>query len=150
MKNEKSFRISRRPFLAGLGATGAGMLMRPLIAEAQGVVPQRLLIIHRPCGGVPAQWFPTGTGANYTLSPLLQAFAPVRSNMLVMKGIKCPRTNSNPGDKHGLCIIGMMSGAIAYHQPGTPVMDMTTPVCVNIATSLRIHDTATKLHYTHV
>ena len=127
MKNEKTFRISRRPFLAGLGATAAGMLIRPLIAEAQGVVPQRLLIIHRPCGGVPAQWFPTGTGPNYTISPLLQAFAPVRSNMLVMKGIKCPRTQSNPGDKHGQGIIGMMSGVDAYHPPGTPEKEMTAP-----------------------
>src|SRR5687767_14157889 len=127
MKNEKSFRISRRPFLAGLGATGAGMLLRPLIAEAQGVVPQRLLIIHRPCGGVPAQWFPTTTGPNYTLSTLLQPFGPVRNNMLVVKGIKCPRTNSNPGDKHGQGLIGMMTGVDAYHPPGTPEKELTAP-----------------------
>jgi hypothetical protein len=127
MKNEKSFRISRRPFLAGLGATGAGMFLRPLIAEAQGVVPQRLLIIHRPCGGVPAQWFPTTTGPSYTLPPLLQPFGPVRNNMLVVKGIKCPRTNSNPGDKHGQGLIGMMTGVDAYHPPGTPEKELTAP-----------------------
>jgi hypothetical protein len=127
MNNEKSFRISRRPFLAGLGATGAGMLMRPLIAEAQGVVPQRLLIIHRPCGSVPAQWFPTTTGAGFTLPPLLEPFAAVRSNMLVVKGIKCPRTNANPGDKHGQGLIGMMSGMDAYHPPGTPEKELTAP-----------------------
>jgi hypothetical protein len=98
-----------------------------LIAEAQGTVPQRLLIIHRPCGGVPAQWFPTGGGTTYVTSPILKSFDPVRANMLVIKGIKCPRNQPDPGDKHGQGIIGMMSGVDAYHPPGTPASELTAP-----------------------
>jgi hypothetical protein len=113
--------------LAGLGTLGASTLLRPLVAEAQGVVPQRLLIIHRPCGGVPAQWFPMGTGPNYVTSPILKSFDAVRANMLVIKGVKCPRNEPEPGDKHGQGIIGMMSGVDAYHPPGTPANELTAP-----------------------
>src|SRR4051794_40513341 len=107
MNDHTKQRFSRRPFLAGLGATGAGMFLRPRIADAQGVVPQRLLIIHRPEGsvldamsGCPYWWFPTTTGPSYMLSPLLQSFGPVKANMLVIRGVDCPRNEPVPGDKH--------------------------------------------------
>jgi hypothetical protein len=126
--------FGRRPFLAGVGATGAGMFLRPRIAEAQGMVPQRILIVHRPEGsvldpqnGCPNWWFPATTGPSYTLSPILQSFAPVKANMLVLRGIDCPRNEPVNGDKHAQGIIGMMSGVDAYMPPGTSQADINDP-----------------------
>src|SRR5262245_53830927 len=92
-------RVSRRPLLTGLAsATGAFALLRPLIAEAEGVVPQRFLYIHYPCGtvsgllgeGQGASWYwypPSGSGAAYAPSPLLNLFADVRASILPIDGI---------------------------------------------------------------
>jgi hypothetical protein len=134
MANQTKQRFARRPFLAGLGAAGAGMFLRPRIAEAQGMVPQRLVVIHRPEGsvldamnGCPYWWFPTAAGPTYELSPMLQSFAPVKANMLVIRGIDCPRNQPANGDKHAQGIIGMMSGVDAYMPPGTSQSDRDDP-----------------------
>ena len=51
-KNQRS-RLTRRAALGGLGsAAGAAVLLRPLVAEAEGLLPQRFLYIHYPCGTV--------------------------------------------------------------------------------------------------
>src|SRR4051812_47261950 len=103
--------FGRRSFLTGVGAGVAGMFLRPLLAEAQGVVPQRLLLIHRPCGSWPKQFFPTGpAGSDYALTPLLQSFAGVRDRMVVLKGVDCPRTDDVNGDRHGMGIMTMLAG----------------------------------------
>ena len=85
MKNTKRiFSIGRRPFLAGLGAGGASVFLRPLLAEAVGVFPERFCYIHWPVGTVNGldfgkgskwTWFPTaGSGTNYTASLLLKLY----------------------------------------------------------------------------
>ena len=62
--------IGRRAFLGSLGATtAAATFLRPILAQSQtGAAPQRLLMIHRPCGsvldparqpGAPSYWWPT-------------------------------------------------------------------------------------------
>jgi hypothetical protein len=53
MKIIRSTRLPRRSFLTAAGAGVGHMFLRPLVAEAQGVIPQRLLMIHRPCGTWP-------------------------------------------------------------------------------------------------
>jgi hypothetical protein len=134
MANHTKQRFARRPFLAGLGVTGAGMFLRPRVAEAEGAVPQRLLIIHRPEGsvldamnGCPFWWFPTTAGPAYSLSPMLQSFAPVKANMLVIRGVDCPRNQPANGDKHAQGIIGMMSGVDAFMPAGTSQADRDDP-----------------------
>ena len=60
--------IPRRTFLAGVGTTAAGTLLRPLFASAAGASPTRLLIVHRPCGTYPIDFFPqTGDVTSFTL-----------------------------------------------------------------------------------
>jgi hypothetical protein len=151
MSHDKRFSISRRPFLAGLSTAAAGMVLRPVLAEAQGMVPQRLLIIHRPCGTVmnptygnitaPLYWWPqSGTGANYTASPLLASFDAVKANMMIVKGINCPRNEPVNGDKHGQGIIGMMSGIDAYQPPGTSKANLDDPNSKSISSLVPTFD----------
>jgi Protein of unknown function (DUF1552) len=110
--------MRRRTFLGGLGAAGATALLRPLLAHAQaGVAPQRLLFIHRPCGTSSlgnGRWWPTGGTTGWTASPLLSSFtdgklASLQNNMVVLKGLTCPRNMNWLGDAHGGGYLGMMT-----------------------------------------
>src|SRR3954465_2207586 len=102
--------LTRRSLLAGLGTGAAAALLRPLLAEAQsGAGPQRLLIIHRPCGTVPAKWWPTGGVTDWVTSPILSAFDKLRNDMVVMKGVDCPRKQEWLGNKNGAGMIAMMA-----------------------------------------
>jgi hypothetical protein len=111
---------------------GAGALLRPVLAQAQtGVSPQRLLIIHRPCGsamnpidqpGAPSWWWPTsGTpgGTDWVVAPggLIDSFSRVRQKMVVLKGIHCPRVQAWLGDKHGAGMLAMISPSPADPGP---------------------------------
>ena len=103
-------RFLRRSFLAGLGTAGAATLLRPLLnAEAQATGPQRLLIIHRPCGTSPQDWFPTTGGVkDWGTTPILSSFDALRSDMVVMKGIDLARNPEWNGDKHGAGLVSVM------------------------------------------
>jgi len=112
--------IPRRTFLAGVGTTAAGTLLRPLFASAAGASPTRLLIVHRPCGTYPVDFFPqTGDTINFTLPPILQPFTPVKDAMTILNGIYCPRDHGWAGDQHGAGLITMMSGKRPIEIPGT-------------------------------
>jgi hypothetical protein len=112
--------IPRRTFLAGVGTTAAGVLLRPLFASAAGASPTRLLIVHRPCGTYPIDFFPqTGDATTFTLPSILQPFAPVKDAMTILNGVYCPRDHSWAGDQHGAGLITMMSGKRPIEIPGT-------------------------------
>jgi hypothetical protein len=112
--------IPRRTFLAGVGTTAAGVLLRPLFASAAGASPTRLLIVHRPCGTYPIDFFPqTGDATNFTLPSILQPFTPVKDAMTILNGIYCPRDHGWAGDQHGAGLITMMSGKRPIEIPGT-------------------------------
>ncbi len=115
-------RILRRSFLAGLGTAGAASLLRPLLnAEAQATGPQRLLIIHRPCGTSPLDWFPsTGGVKDWGTSPILSSFDALRSDMVVMKGVDLPRDTEWIGDKHGAGMMSVMCPSPAHGWPLVP------------------------------
>jgi hypothetical protein len=118
-------RILRRTFLAGVGTTALGALLRPIMAHAQaGAAPQRLLIIHRPCGTVvgsnDAWWWPSGGTANggslkgWTASPLISSFtdgkiATLQNKMVVLQGLSAPRNMNWAGDKHGAGFLSMIT-----------------------------------------
>ncbi|HET6282153.1 MAG TPA: DUF1552 domain-containing protein, partial [Polyangia bacterium] len=112
--------IPRRTFMAGVGTTAAGMFLRPMFASAAGASPMRLVVIHRPCGTDPAQFFPTGGDATtFTLPLVLQPLEAVKGDMVILNGINCPRDQSWPGDQHGAGLISMMSGRRPIEIPGT-------------------------------
>jgi hypothetical protein len=120
-REQRGFRhIPRRTFLAGVGTTAAGTFLRPLFASAAGASPTRLLIVHRPCGTYPIDFFPqSGDATNFTLPSILQPFAPVQDQMTILNGIYCPRDHGWAGDQHGAGLITMMSGKRPIEIPGT-------------------------------
>jgi hypothetical protein len=108
----------RRSFLRGAAAAGAAAVVRPVAAHAQtGAAPQRLLLIHRPCGSSSlgnGRWWPTGGVTGWKASPLLESFtdgklAAVQSSMVVLKGLTNPRNMFWLGDAHGSGFLGMIS-----------------------------------------
>lgn len=114
----RDFRVSRRALLAGAGTTALGSLLRPIMAHAQSsVAPQRLLLIHHPCGSSSlgnGRWWPTGATKGWTASPLLSSFtdgkiASLQNDMVVLKGLTCPRNMFWLGDAHGSGFLGMMT-----------------------------------------
>jgi len=54
-----------------------------LFASAAGASPTRLVIVHRPCGTFPDQFFPaTGDATTFPLPPILAPLAPVKDDMV--------------------------------------------------------------------
>jgi hypothetical protein len=132
--NMRKFQMSRRGLLAGAGATAVGTLLRPIMAHAQvGVAPQRLLFIHRSdgtCLGTSndARWYPTmgpaGGTTGWTASPLLSSFtdgkiASLQSQMVLLRGLSCPRNMNWLGDKHGSGYIGILTPPLKDVGPTT-------------------------------
>jgi hypothetical protein len=114
----QDYRMLRRAFLGGMGMTAVGAMMRPMLAAAAtGSAPQRLLLIHRPCGTSSlgnGRWWPTGGTTGWTASPLLSSFtdgkiASLQNSMLVMKGLTCPRNMNWQGDAHGSGFLSMLT-----------------------------------------
>jgi hypothetical protein len=127
--------MQRRAFLAGAGAGALGTLLRPIMAHAQvGAAPQRLLVIHRPCGtclgtGHDDWWWPSGgtaasvagsitTSTGWTASPILSSFtdgkiASLQNKMVVLRHLSAPRNMNWNGDKHGAGFLAMMTPAIS-------------------------------------
>jgi hypothetical protein len=121
MKQHSAFRhIPRRSFLAGAGTGAAGVFLSPLFASAAGATPNRLLIVHRPCGTLPEAFFPQGGDATtFTLPSILSPFESLKSDMAILNGVYCPRDHEAPGDQHGAGMITMMSGRKPVEIPGT-------------------------------
>jgi len=92
----KSWRVSRRAILRGLGAGVALPLldiMEPAAASGAARVssasgaPKRLACIFQPNGVYPQNWDPSGEGINYALSPILEPLAQVKSDVSVISNL---------------------------------------------------------------
>ena len=98
-----------------MGAGVAHMFLRPLVAEAQGIIPQRLLMIHRPCGTWPDDFLPpkgAPAGTGYPITPILKSFEALRHKMVVFRGVDGPPNNTQNGDRHGAGLIGQITGRL--------------------------------------
>jgi hypothetical protein len=106
-----SYLVSRRRFLESVGAGALWLsLVQKLEAQAEGAgSPKRLLIIQRPVGTVYANWWPQGTGTNFTLSRTLTAFQAMREQMLVFRDLKLPHEGS-VGGGHERGTVLMLTG----------------------------------------
>jgi hypothetical protein len=116
MKTIISTRFRRRSFFTAMGAGVAHTFLRPLVAEAQGVIPQRFFMIHRPCGTWPDDFLPPKTvpaGAAYPITPILKSFETLRHKMVVYRGVDGPPNNTQNGDRHGAGLIGQVTGRLA-------------------------------------
>ena len=64
--------------------------------------------------GAPSYWWPTSGASgstDYIVAPggLIDSFKSVKSSMVVMKGVHCPRLQGWNGDKHGAGMLAMIS-----------------------------------------
>lgn len=90
---KKSWELSRRTLLRGAGTLLALPVleaMAPSIARAQAAgapSPRRMAFFFVPNGMYPGDWYPTTSGENYTLSPLLSPLSAFKSDMLVLSGL---------------------------------------------------------------
>jgi len=112
--------VARRTVLASVGAGVLGSLLRPLQAQDAMAPPTRLLIVHRPCGTVLENFFPpAGDAKTFTLPSIIKAFEPLKSEMVIVNGINCPRDTGWSGDQHAAALITMMTGKKFTSIPGT-------------------------------
>jgi len=113
-------RIDRRTLLRGLlggAAVGLALPTFEIFLDAHGeamaggsAFPSRfgLWFWGNGIGPDPTQWVPTGTGANYTLSPILAPLAPVQGDITVVSGLQVNTPNTMP---HGTGPAGILTGA---------------------------------------
>lgn len=104
--------VSRRRFLRGAGiALGLPFLdaMIPAFAKAEGPAgagtgagggkPRRMLAVCNNLGLLPDQFFPTGTGRDYQLSPYLEMLREHRGDFTVFSGVSHPDVDGgHPAD----------------------------------------------------
>jgi Protein of unknown function (DUF1552) len=95
--------ISRRRLLRGAGVALALPLldaMSPAIARAQNAAaPRRMFAICNNLGLLPGEFFPTGTGNNYTPSPYLKILDEFRADFTAFSGVSHPNVDGgHPAD----------------------------------------------------
>lgn len=93
---------TRRTFLRGAGAAIALPFLpslAPRTAHAAGTVPTRLLFFYVPNGVHQANWWPEGTGADFTFGSTMASLEAYRDDVLVISGLRNDGgKDDRPGD----------------------------------------------------
>ena len=108
----KSWMITRRHVLRGLGAAVALPLLDAMEADAAipgKPIPKRFGALYVPNGVNQKKWRPKGDGSGMTLSPILQPLASVQQHVTVLSGV-----DNNDGG-HGKAMAGWLTGAKVKH-----------------------------------
>jgi len=136
----KSYLLSRRIFLRGIGASGAMVWVGipPLEAmfndsgTAYGAVggagklfESRFLLWFNGNGIPEKYWIPAETGSDYTLTPCLAPLAPFRRDVHVITGLDNPAARKpGPGNDHHRSMSALVSGTSFTGQgAGGPSID---------------------------
>src|ERR1700685_4246614 len=87
--------IPRRTMLKGMGATVALPLLEAMIpastawaATPAAKTPKRFAFVGFPHGAIMDHWSPKDTGANFTMSPILQPLEPFRKHLTIVSGLR--------------------------------------------------------------
>lgn len=89
-------RLSRRTFLRGAGVTLALPLldaMLPGVARAETAAPRRMICINTTLGLRTENLFPAKAGADYELTPYLEAIKEYRNHFTVCSGLSHPQVD---------------------------------------------------------
>jgi hypothetical protein len=117
IRKRPSFR--RRALLGGLGGALLGL---PLLEAFSGnrasaqVAPKRLVILTTPNGTNPATHWPTGSGADFELSPILSPLAAYRDQMVVLRGVDNLAAMATNVNGHTDAVRCMLTGRAAANQ----------------------------------
>ncbi|MCA9600609.1 MAG: DUF1552 domain-containing protein [Myxococcales bacterium] len=121
---------TRRSFLRGVGAAGLALpFLRERAAAAPGDYPVRLIVCSVLNGLVPAdrsdRWECVGDEKGLTLSPMLQALAPVRDKVVAFKGIDNKAPNPRRDNGHDPCLETLLRGynQVSQGAPSSPSVD---------------------------
>jgi hypothetical protein len=102
--------MRRRHFLQALGGAGAaGALaawLRTSVASAEGDLPIRLAIVHRPNGTVPSQWIVGGAPG-----PVMAPFSELHDNMLALDGLRIAPSMGEGSATHEGGMVTLATGA---------------------------------------
>src|SRR5262245_58242592 len=85
-------------------------LRRRARAAGLGGHPKRFITIFTSNGYVRGKWTPTGTGADFTLSPTLAPLADHKEDLLVLSGLDMTAGREGPGDGHQVGMGAMLTG----------------------------------------
>ncbi|MGI9241975.1 MAG: DUF1552 domain-containing protein, partial [Verrucomicrobiales bacterium] len=102
------WRISRRSFIRGAGASLALPWMDSMALGKSDETPVRMACLFMPNGVHPKAWTPQGRGSKFELSPILQPLADVRDDILVLSNLR--NKASNTGDGHYVKTSGWLTG----------------------------------------
>jgi len=114
MSSMSKFRLGRRTVLKGVGSIAIALpwleiMRRGRRARAAAAPPARFLAVYQPGGTVLSKWTPTGTEADFVLSPILAPFQPVKDKILVFSGIDM---KSAVGEQRQSGIIAWLTGSV--------------------------------------
>jgi hypothetical protein len=116
--------LSRRSFLAALGALGASSLV-PSEVMAGDAPPKRLIVLFSANGTIHDAWAPSGTETNFTLGSILSPLEPFKDRLVVVDGISAQSATNGPGDDHMRGMGHMLTGTELL--PGDTVGGAGTP-----------------------
>src|SRR6202046_4280160 len=87
--------ILRRAVLKGAGATLALPLLDAMLpaataatTTAAGKTPKRFAFVSFPHGAIMDRWSPKETGADFSMSPILQPLEPFRKHLTIVSGLR--------------------------------------------------------------
>ncbi len=113
------FRLSRRAMLRGAGSIAIGLpwleAMAPKPANAQESAAQRFIAVYQPGGTVLDRWRPSGGETDFTLSPILSPFEPMRDELLIVENLDM---KSAVGEQHQAGICALLTGTPQSAQSG--------------------------------
>jgi hypothetical protein len=103
-------RIGRRSLLGAAAALAGTALLPRTVWAGPSMPPKRLVFVFTGVGTQYPNWVPSGTENNWTLSPILQPFAPFKDRMIVLDGINNECAKHGDGDDHMKGMGSMLTG----------------------------------------
>lgn len=129
MPPARSFRLSRRHVLRGVGATISLPLleaMSPLgraaaagSRSASGGAPVRIACLFMPNGVRQDRWTPEGEGRDFALSPILEPLAANRDDIVVLTNLE--HRAADTGDGHYVKCSGWLTGTTITKTVGADI-----------------------------
>lgn len=144
----KTVSLPRRHLLRAAGLGCASIALPPLEAMISGGIghrkahaasPLRLMTFFWPNGAYMGGFTPTSTGPDYQLPVCLEPFAPVKSKLLVLTGIKNQGSLTGEGGSHEKGRVCFSTGvpSLSGQSAGGPSIDQVAAKAIGDQTMLR-------------
>jgi len=123
--------VSRRTMLRGLGVSLALPWLEAMgpvgswaaAADPKTVAPNRMAFLYVPNGAHMPAWTPTGDGANFELSPILQPLAAVKHQLTPITSLAADKANAygDGGGGHARAMAAYLTGVHPHKTDGTDI-----------------------------